>query len=1142
MTLDNNEVNEFVNIIDLMNDKNKKDLFISKTDPESLLSESFSYSTFVESKKEISSNINKIDENYDEKILIHQSNDISTKTVNIWNEIEKKWINYWDEKGTNISDPDYNKEKFFLTVAYPYPNSPQHIGHGRTYTLADVHARYFKLKGFNVLFPMGFHYTGTPILGMSKRVKSRDVEIIQNFKKIYEIDQETIESFEDPLKIAKYFHNEIKIGMKEMGYSIDWRREFTTVDIIYKKLISWQFKTLKDLGVIEQGSHPVGWCPNDGNPVSQHDTLGDVEPSFTEYLLIKFKIIDKNIYLPVATLRPETIYGVTNLWINPHKDYVLALINESEQWVLSKDAVKKLEFLNYSIKILNDKIPGSDFIKYGVENPLNKIPLPILPATFVTMGDGSGIVMSVPAHAPFDMQALIDYKANPDQFKSDITAIDMDLKPIKIIDADLSKYTNVKQEHSISKLPTNSEGIMPSEFFLIKYAITNQADPNLEKATSDLYSLEFYGGTMNLNTPFPNVAVSEAKDIIKDKLYGLKLAIPFYELTNKPVYCRCGSLCYVKILENQWFLNYGNPNWKNLAFKCLNNMEIFPNEIVGEFKNVFDWLKERACARKSGLGTKLPWDEEWIIESLSDSVIYMVYYIIAKYVNTMHLEKYSELIDDSFFDYVLLDKKEGNFVHPEVRGNGDPNIECGDKEQIFEHSKNPVPSEFLLMTNQIKKEFEYYYPIDSRHSGRDLVPNHLSFFIFNHAIIFPQKYWPKQIIVNGSVLMEGKKMSKSMGNIVPLRKTIKQYNADSIRVAMLILGELLQDVDFSFSILKGIYSKLNDLYNSYISFYKNNKDIVDFFLSVNGDWIFPELDSKNKIKINELSTFSFKSEDKWLLSRINNIITEVTNSFEEFRIRDSLNQVLYLMDKDFDWYKRRKNSKQDHTLNYDGSFKLPESDAFTICYYMIIRLKLLSPFCPFLAEEINSIWGKGNSIFNSKWPQSIDKFYNPISEEKEYYIQNFMNDLEKIMKITKNYNPNEVYIYTASRIKGNLYVMILDIMLNVKNKNFGEIMRKLISDLVDKPDIQKFVKSNPDFIRKTIDDILSLTPSQQNRRLINSAFDELETRQDLIFMITRYIGTPREKIFIYREDEENIIDTNKKARFSRPYKPAIYLK
>ena len=82
-----------------------------------------------------------------------------------WKEIQEKWKREWDQAGIFEADPDPSREKFFITVAYPYPNSPQHIGHGRTYTLTDVHARYLRMRGYNVLFPMAFHYTGTPILG-----------------------------------------------------------------------------------------------------------------------------------------------------------------------------------------------------------------------------------------------------------------------------------------------------------------------------------------------------------------------------------------------------------------------------------------------------------------------------------------------------------------------------------------------------------------------------------------------------------------------------------------------------------------------------------------------------------------------------------------------------------------------------------------------------------------------------------------------------------------------------------------------------------------------------------------------------------------------------------------------------------------
>ena len=82
-------------------------------------------------------------------------------------------------------------------------------------------------------------------------------------------------------------------------------------------------------------------------------------------------------------------------------------------------------------------------------------------------------------------------------------------------------------------------------------------------------------------------------------------------------------------------------------------MNILPQEIKSEFNYVIGWLRERACARQHGLGTKLPWDKDWIVESLSDSVIYMAYYTISKFVNdkTITLD---DNLSKEFFDYIFV--------------------------------------------------------------------------------------------------------------------------------------------------------------------------------------------------------------------------------------------------------------------------------------------------------------------------------------------------------------------------------------------------------------------------------------------------------------------------------------------------------
>jgi len=443
----------------------------------------------------------------------------------------------------------------------------------------------------------------------------------------------------EPVKIADYFHEEIKSGMIEMGYSIDWRREFTTIDPAYQKFIEWQFRNLKEKNLIVQGSHPVGWCPKDQNPVSQHDTLGDVEPDFTEYIIIKFDL--NGVKIPVATLRPETLFGVTNIWINPQVTYQKIKVDD-EIWITSPECARKLEFLGKKIEVIEDVL-GSDFVGQNAKAPHSSDLVLILPASFVKSDNGTGIVMSVPAHAPFDYQALLDSKSGKN----------------KSINSDLLK--NIQNIEPISMINTESLGNIPAKDIVEKMGILHQDDPKLEEATKEIYSKEFYEGILGDNTKqFAGKKISEAKDEIKEWITKTGSTDILLELTNSPVKCRCGTECVVKLLSNQWFLDYSNKDWKQKAHRCFEGMNILPNEIRSEFDKVLDWLRERACARQHGLGTKIPWDKEWLVESLADSVIYMAFYIISKYVNKKEIN--GNDLTDEFFDYVFYIKKDSGEI------------------------------------------------------------------------------------------------------------------------------------------------------------------------------------------------------------------------------------------------------------------------------------------------------------------------------------------------------------------------------------------------------------------------------------------------------------------------------------------------
>ncbi|MFN4133558.1 MAG: class I tRNA ligase family protein, partial [Candidatus Hadarchaeales archaeon] len=181
-----------------------------------------------------------------------ENNSIFDWMVN-WHDIEEKWQTAWRDAKIFEVAPD-NRPKLYLTVAYPYVSGPMHIGHARTYTVPDVIARYKRMRGFNVLFPMAYHFTGTPIVGAAKRVAKGDKSFIRILTEFYKIPTDLIKDFENPYFFATYFAREdpssYRKGIEALGHSIDWRREFTTVDPHYKKFITWQYRKLWNAGLI----------------------------------------------------------------------------------------------------------------------------------------------------------------------------------------------------------------------------------------------------------------------------------------------------------------------------------------------------------------------------------------------------------------------------------------------------------------------------------------------------------------------------------------------------------------------------------------------------------------------------------------------------------------------------------------------------------------------------------------------------------------------------------------------------------------------------------------------------------------------------------------------------------------------------
>ncbi|KAG1249664.1 hypothetical protein G6F68_013207 [Rhizopus microsporus] len=212
---------------------------------------------------------------------------------------------------------------------------------------------------------------------------------------------------------------------------------------------------------------------------------------------------------------------------------------------------------------------------------------------------------------------------------------------------------------------------------------------------------------------------------------------------------RSGDECVVALLD-QWYIDYGEEEWKAKTKKCLSQMNTYTIETRHQFEQVLDWLNKWACARSFGLGTKLPWDEQFLVESLSDSTIYMAYYTVA------HL-LHNDLKGNSVGSAGITAEQMTDSVWNYIFRLGEYPADCG------------VPQTTL---DRLRREYEYFYPLDLRASGKDLVPNHLTFFLYNHTAIFPEDKWPQGVRSNGHLLLDSKKMSKSTGNFMTMSDAV----------------------------------------------------------------------------------------------------------------------------------------------------------------------------------------------------------------------------------------------------------------------------------------------------------------------------------------------------------------------------------
>lgn len=341
--------------------------------------------------------------------------------------VEEKWQKYWDEHETFKTDVwDFSKPKFYCLDMFPYPSGQGlHVGHPEGYTATDIISRYKRMKGFNVLHPMGWDAFGLPA------------------------EQYAINTGNHPAGFTENNIQTFKRQLKMLGFSYDWSKEVSTADPKFYKWTQWIFKQLYEDGYAKCVDMPVNWCEELGTVLANDEVIdGKSErggypvirknmrqwvltiPKYAEKLLeglekidwpestkemqknwigksvgahVDFKIANTDFTFTVFTTRPDTLFGATYCVMSPEHEYVNQITTDEQKEQVNAYKLECAKKSDLERTELNKEKTGVFTGAYAI-NPVNGKEIPIWISDYVLAGYGTGAIMAVPAHDTRDYE------------------------------------------------------------------------------------------------------------------------------------------------------------------------------------------------------------------------------------------------------------------------------------------------------------------------------------------------------------------------------------------------------------------------------------------------------------------------------------------------------------------------------------------------------------------------------------------------------------------------------------------------------------------------------------------------------------------------------------------------------------------
>ncbi|MFA5126040.1 MAG: leucine--tRNA ligase [archaeon] len=1016
--------------------------------------------------------------------------------------MEKKWQNEWEKQKIFEVKEDSKKKKFYVLEMFPYPSGAGlHMGHALNYTIGDIQARFRRMNGFNVLYPMGYDAFGLPAENAAIKVNEHPRDYTRK-------------------SIANFITQQ-----KALGLSYDWSKLVKTCEPEYYKWNQYFFLKFLEKGLVQKKKAAVNWCPkcntvlaneqvHSGKCWRHEDTEAEIKHleqwfiKTTDYADELLKMVDglewperiksmqKNWIgksfgteiefvingkkWPIFTTRPDTIFGVTFMVVSAQH----AKLDE----LVTKEQRKEVDLFLRKIKSTSEK-DATELEKEGAFtgayaiNPMTGEKIPVYAGNFVVADYGSGMVMAVPAHDQRDYEFAVKYKIPIKQvIAPNINEYKENEKTLSVFDSiyKLAKEKGIKvwllgglscafhvgliyRSHSdidlIVKDSSSADKVI-EVFSLLGFELVEKKKLT-DKLTNFVYKNK-NGVEVDIGPRINEFGLVDSDFEENEKelngVKGLVLSKRFVEsFKEKQVKSRKAEkdLVDLSYLQGKAFTEEG---------VLVNSKEFDGIESEKAIEEITNYLESKKIGKKT-FNFKL---RDWLVsrQRYWGTPIPIIYCKKCGAVAVPEKDLPVELPYEVKFGEGNPLKTNKEFV----------NCKCPKCGSVAERETDTMDTFFdsswyylRYPDNENAKEpfkkanAKYWMPVDQYIGGAEHACMHLIYARFFSKALRDMGYLdfdePFTKLFNQGMLhgADGNKMSKSLGNVVNPLEIIQKFSADSLRFNLMSLSAPNSDSVWSDKGMESAYKFLQRLYAI-------------------------------------LSEVKLGSSSKLIQSKVNRTVKEVTLEIDLFKYNLGIIKLRSLVDS---IVLEKEIAKEDFEK----------------------VVKLFHPICPHITEELWNLRAKKSLLSIEGWPVADESKIDDHLERIEEIVALVRTDILKIKGLAKLDKVSKVKMFVSPEWKW-VALEIVKKACGVK-PDFGVAMKALMAN----PEMKKHGAEIQPFLKTAINRLNEISEMEK--------FDEIAVLNEAKSMLEKEFGSI-EVILAEKSSEA-------KAKNAFPGKPALLI-